>query len=225
MPNPGSYSLVVDAIIAEPQYSCKFTRTLIDGGSSINILYRETMIKLGISEVDLQPSRTTFHGIVPGLSCTPLGRIRLDVVFGTPENFRREPIWFEVADLSSPYHVLLGLPTFAKFMLVPHHPFLKMKLPGPQGVITVCGDYKKSIECSAAGSKLADLLVIAEERRQLDKVVSMAQAQVKAPLPAGKAKRADDETQFQAAKDGKRIALDPSDPTKCVVVGAGLSSK
>ena len=58
----------------------------------------------------------------------------------------------------------------------------------------MCGDYKKSIECSAAGSKLADSLVIAEERRQLDKVVAMAQAQVKAPLPTGKAKRADDET-------------------------------
>ena len=53
----------------------------------------------------------------------------------------------------------------------------------------------------------------------------MDQAQVKAPLPTGKAKRADDETQFQAAKDSKRIALEPSDPTKCVVVGAGLSSK
>ena len=53
----------------------------------------------------------------------------------------------------------------------------------------------------------------------------MAQAQTKAPLPTEKAKRSDDETQFQAANDSKRIALDPSDPTKCVVVGAGLSSK
>ena len=77
-----------------------------------------------------------------------------------------------MADLSSPYHVILGLPAFAKFMLVPHHPFLKMKLLGPQGVITVCGNYKKSLECSAAGSRLVDSLVIAEEQRQLDKVVA-----------------------------------------------------
>ena len=89
---------MVECIIAAPQFSCKFTRTLIDGGSSINILYRETLIKIGLGEADLTPSRTTFHGIVPRLSCTPLGRIRLDVVFGTPENFRREPIWFEMAD-------------------------------------------------------------------------------------------------------------------------------
>ena len=53
MLNPGSYALVVDSIVAAPQYSCLFTRSLIDGGSSINILYRETMIKLGISESEL----------------------------------------------------------------------------------------------------------------------------------------------------------------------------
>ena len=183
------------------------------------------MTKLGISEGELQPSRTTFHGIVPGLSCTPLGRIRLDVVFGTEENFRREPIWFEVADLSSPYHLLIGLPAIAKFMLNVFQPYLKMKLPGPSGIITTCGDYKKSLECSSAGSNMADALVIDAERCQLDKVVAIAQAQSKAPLPIGKAKRSDDETQFQSAKDSKRIALDPSDPSKYVVVGAGLSSK
>src|SRR3954466_12138441 len=117
MPKPGSYALVVDAVLAAPKYSCRFTRTLIDGGISINILYRDTMIKLGISESELQPSRTIFHGIVPSLSCTPLGRIRLDVMFGSEENFHREPIWFEVADLSSPYHLLLGVPVITKFML------------------------------------------------------------------------------------------------------------
>ena len=128
-------------------------------------------------------------------------------------------------DLSSPYHILLGLPAIAKFMLNAHQPFLKMKLLGPHGIITVPGDYKKSLECSSAGSHLADSLVIAEEKRQLNRVVAMAQAQSKVPLPIGKSKRSDDETQFQSGKDSKRIALDPSDPTKYVVVGAGLSSK
>src|SRR4051812_45270329 len=81
MPNPGNYALVVDAIVAAPLYSCKFIRTLSDGGNAINILYRDTMIKLGISESELEPSRTICHGIVPGLSCTALGRVRLEVVF------------------------------------------------------------------------------------------------------------------------------------------------
>src|SRR4051812_5109639 len=117
-----------------------------------------------------------------------MGRIRLDVTFGTEENFRREPIWFEVADLSSPYHALFGLPTIAKFMLNTYLPYLKMKLPGPNGIITVTGDFRKSLECTPAGSNLADSLVIAEEKHQLDRVVSMAQAQSKVPLPVGQPK-------------------------------------
>src|SRR4051812_9313596 len=117
MPNPGTYPLVVDALVAGPKFSCKFSRVLVDGGTTINILYRDTLVMLGLTEKDLDRSRTTFHGIVPGLYCTPMSRIRLDVIFGTEENFRRELIWFEVADLSSPYHALLGLPEIAKFML------------------------------------------------------------------------------------------------------------
>src|SRR3954471_11165650 len=160
MPNPGTYPLVVDALFAAPKFSCLFSRVLIDGGSTINILYRDTLVKLGLTERDLERNLTTFHGIVPGLSCTPMGRIRLDVIFGIEENFRREPIWFEVADLSSPYHAPLGLPTFAKFMSNAQQTYLKMKIPGPNGVITVTGDFRKSLECTSAGSSLADSLVV-----------------------------------------------------------------
>src|SRR4051812_33432057 len=100
-----------------------------------------------------------------------------------------------------------------------------MKLPGPNGVITITGDFRKSLECTSTDNNLADSLVIAEEKRQLDKVVAMAQAQSKAPLPVGTAKRVDEETAFQSAKDSKKISLDPSDSTKFVVVGAGLNDK
>src|SRR3954466_2663360 len=100
-----------------------------------------------------------------------------------------------------------------------------MKLPGPNGHITMSGDYKKSLECSSVDSKLADSLVIDAERRQLDKVIAMAQAQMKAPMPSTKTKRSDDETSFQATKDSKKIVLEPSEPSKFGIIGAGLSSK
>jgi hypothetical protein len=91
----------------------------------------------------------------------------LEVLFGGKDNHRREPIWFEVVDLNSPYHALLGRPALAKFMAVLHYAYLKMKLSGPRGVITVTGCYKKLIECARASSKLAEALVITEEKRQL----------------------------------------------------------
>jgi hypothetical protein len=125
------------------------------------------MEKLGIPEIQLKPTKLTFHGIVPGHSCTLMGRIELEVLFSGKDNHHHEPIWFKVVDLNSPYHALLGQPVLAKFMVVPHYAYLKMKLPGPRGVITITGCYKKSIECTRASSKLTEALVIAEEKRQL----------------------------------------------------------
>src|ERR1041384_7648022 len=61
LPNPRNYPLVVDALVAGPRFACKFSRVLVDGGSTINILYRDTMVKLGLTEQDLARSRTTFH--------------------------------------------------------------------------------------------------------------------------------------------------------------------
>ena len=40
------------------------------------------MTKLGLKAEDLEPTRTVFHGIIPDLSCSPIVRVRLDVLFG-----------------------------------------------------------------------------------------------------------------------------------------------
>ena len=114
MPSPGGYTLVLNPTIIA-RCTCKFSRVLIDGGSNINILYRDTMTKLGVQAKDLGPTQTIFHGIVPNLSCSPIDRVQLDVLFGECSHFRHEPIWFEVVDLSSAYHALLGRPALAKF--------------------------------------------------------------------------------------------------------------
>ena len=75
--------------------------------------------------------------------------------------FAREAIWFEVVDLESPYHALLGRPALAKFMVVRHYAYLKMKMPGTKGIITISGYYEKSADCAAASSRLTESLVIA----------------------------------------------------------------
>jgi hypothetical protein len=83
-----------------------------------------------------------------------------------------------VVDISSPYHALLGRPTLAKFMAVPHYAYLKMKLPGPKDMITVSRCFKKSLECAKASSQLAEALVITEEKRQLLHRVVLTQQDV-----------------------------------------------
>jgi hypothetical protein len=217
MPSPGEYALVLDPVMCSDTHTCRFSRVLIDGGSSINLLYRSSMEKLGIPLAQLKLSWLTFHGIVSGHLCTPMGRVQLEVLFGKKGNSRREPIRFEVVDISSPYHALLGCPALAKFMAVPHYAYLKMKLPGPRGVITVSRSFKKSLACAKESSQRVKALVITEEKRQLLHRMELTQQDVPA--------RQSPVDQFKPADDTKKILLDESDPTKFVIIGTGLSAK
>jgi len=70
IPNPGHYPLVVDPVIG----NTRFSKVLMDGGSSINIMFAPTLELMGISVKDLEPSRSSFHGIAPGKRVLPLGR-------------------------------------------------------------------------------------------------------------------------------------------------------
>jgi hypothetical protein len=217
MPSPGEYALDLDPVICSDMHTCRFSCVLIDGGSSINLLYRSSMKKLGIPLAQLKPSRLTFHGIVPGHSCTPMDRVQLEVLFREKGSSRSEPICFEVVDINSPYHALLGRPALAKFMVVPHYAYLKMKLPGPRGMITVSGSFKKSLACAKESSQLAEALVIAEEKQQLLHHVELTQQDIPA--------RQSPVEQFKPANDTKKILLDESDPSKFVIIGTGLSAK
>jgi hypothetical protein len=224
MPNPGGYVLVMDPTFVGPANNVRFNKVLIDNGSSINIMYRDTMQKLGIKENMLEPSKTTFHGIVLGLSCAPMGKIRVDVMFGNRDNCRVENLMFEVVDLDSPYHALLGRPALAKFMASTHVAYLKMKMPGPRGVITIIGDYKRSMACATAGSNLAETLIIAEEKKRLKRAVEIAETVV-ASKPLPRMTNPNGTTSFQVAKEVKKVALDELFPERHALIGAGLDPK
>jgi hypothetical protein len=67
--NPGQYPLVVDPVIG----NARFSKVLMDGGSSLNILYAHTLRLLGIGLDQLRPSMMPFHGVAPGKRVQPLG--------------------------------------------------------------------------------------------------------------------------------------------------------
>ena len=130
---PGVYPPVVDPIIVNTRLS----KVLMDGGSSLNIIYLETLDLLGIERVQLQPSVGGFHGVVPGKKALLVGRIDLPFCFGMATNFRKEVLTFEVVGFRGTYHSIIGRPGYAKFMAIPNYTYLKLKMPGPKGVITV----------------------------------------------------------------------------------------
>src|ERR1041384_6321141 len=153
VPRPEHAPLVLSA-----QIGCyDMDRVFMDGGSSLNIIFTSTLHKMLIPRSVWNKSGTTIHDVVPGEAATSLGTIELDVIFGNKRNFARQVLKFEVLDWQSQYHVILGRPAFAQFMAVPHYAYLKLKMVGPAGVITVNGSFTKSDQCDRDFQKVSDM--------------------------------------------------------------------
>jgi hypothetical protein len=105
-----------------------------------------------------------------------------------------------------------------------HVAYLKMKMSGPKGVITIIGDYKRSMACASAGSNLAETLIIAEEKKKLKRAVEIAEAVVAGKSMPGMA-NPNGTTSFQVAKEVKKVALDEVFPERHALIGAGLDPK
>jgi hypothetical protein len=140
VPRPGNAPLVLKAQIG----TYDVDRVFMDAGSGINLIYTKTLRAMHISLEFLKPTDCSFHGIVPGSANHPLGRIALNVCFGNRQNYRREKLDFEVMYWPSQYHAILGRPAFSRFMAVPHYTYLVLKMPGPNGIITVKGSFELS---------------------------------------------------------------------------------
>jgi hypothetical protein len=96
-----------------------------------------------------------FYGVVLGRAAYPIGHVCLPVTFGTEENFRTEFLTFEVADFLSSYHAIVGRPMHAKFMAIPHHTYLIMKMPSPNRILSVLGDIMVSYNRESATVELS----------------------------------------------------------------------
>nr|CAE01788.1 OSJNBa0039K24.7 [Oryza sativa Japonica Group] len=200
--HPGRYPLVLDPVVR----NVKLRRTLIDGGSALNILFAKTLDDMQIPRSELKPSNAPFHGVIPGLSATPLGQITLPVTFGTRENFRTENISFEVADFETAYHAILGRPALAKFMAVPHYTYMMMKMPGPRGVLSLRSDIKQAVTCDKESCDMAQTREMASVREDIRLAAATAS---EGEVPATKTSKSG-----ESEAKTKKIPLDPSDPTK-----------
>ena len=101
------------------------------------------------------PQKTTFKGVIPSVEARCTGSIALGVVFGSPDNFRSKGLIFDIVPFHSGYHALLGRTAFARFNAVPHYEYLKLKMPGPRGVITVNGNVDRSLRTEEHTATLA----------------------------------------------------------------------
>jgi hypothetical protein len=189
IPRPGHHALVLEAQIGG--FTSK--KVFMDGESSLNLIYADTLWKIKIPMDNLLPTETSFHGIVPGKPTYPLGAIHLDAIFGTPANFRKEKIEFEVVNWPSQYHAILGRPAFARFMAVPHYAYLKLRMPANRGPLMISESFARSENCNKDFNSMSQTFGVHEELNHIRESTNMdidPPAQQNAP-----------ELSFDASKD------------------------
>jgi hypothetical protein len=102
---------------------------------------------MGIDRSRIRPTATPLHGIVSGKQAKLVRQIDLPVTFRDSTNYRTEILTIKVVEFHGTYHTILGRPCYAKFMVVPNYTYLKLKMLGPRGVITVGISFQRTYEC------------------------------------------------------------------------------
>jgi hypothetical protein len=193
----------------------EFSKCLMDGGSSLNIMYVETLTKLGLTKTQLRHSAVTFYG----RQAKSLGSITLKVAFGSEENYREEPITFEVVPFKSTYHMIFRRPSFHSFHARPCYIYNQLKIPGPDGIITVYGSFRKAKECEDGEAAFTEAVFFGEEFKDIHAAMDPAE------MPASKQEISASTPTFKHTVDTKQVELVAGDAAKTTSIGTNLSSK
>jgi hypothetical protein len=192
---------------------------LIDGGSSIDVLFKNSLSALNISEVDLKPYDVQFWGVLPGQSSTPLGQITLPVQFDTADHFRTDYVNFVVADFDGTYHAILGRPVITKFMAVPHYRYLVFKMPTEKGVLTLRGNVFVVYTCEENSFCVA-------EAHDLSLCMAATAMEAKKTLPNQlEIPELEAPQKSIKSKEYKEIQLVEGDSSKTALIGSNLDPK
>ncbi|KAK1664872.1 hypothetical protein QYE76_053031 [Lolium multiflorum] len=96
------------ALVVSPRIDgYDFSKCLMDGRASLNIMYLETLERMNLTKEQLKHITTEFHGVVP------------------------------VVPFKSSYHVIFGRPTYHKFHARACYIYNKLKIPGPNDGIEI----------------------------------------------------------------------------------------
>ena len=66
------------------------TRVLMDGGSGVNLIYKDTIHRMGINPSRISEINTTFERVIPGVEAYNRVSVILEVTFGSPGNSKSE---------------------------------------------------------------------------------------------------------------------------------------
>jgi hypothetical protein len=108
----------------------------------------------------------------------------------------------------------------AKFMAIPHHTYLIIKMPTPNGILSVLGDIMVSYNCESATVELSkDSAIKAAAMVMVPQAAKINQTTLQIP----EQKRTS--TDLDPSPTIKKVCLGLPDTSKEVVIGADLDPK
>ncbi|XP_066361262.1 uncharacterized protein [Miscanthus floridulus] len=152
---------------------------------------------------------------MPGKQAIPLWQIELPITFEDLTNYRMETLTFEVVGFHGTYHAILGRSCYVKFMVVPNYTYLKLKMSGPHGVITIGSTFQRAYECEVECCEHASAIITSMEL-----IVIKERSTEEAPDSKWSA------GSFESTEGVKEFLIDPSSSEdKVVHISTTLSSK
>ncbi|RDX64164.1 hypothetical protein CR513_57311, partial [Mucuna pruriens] len=196
--------MVISVVVAE----YKVERVLIDQGSSANILYWTTYIKMGLKPIDVEPYVGKLYGFASE-QVEIKGAVELETTFGEGNHARIIPVLYTIVDIESSYNIIIGRPALNKLGVVVSTYHLCMKYPVGKEIGRMWADHQVA-RCSYEDSL---------------RIVSQANMSDVNVLDMDLDPRCDDDRERPLpAEDLKEINIGP-DPTHTMKIGTTLKQE
>ncbi|XP_020184709.1 uncharacterized protein [Aegilops tauschii subsp. strangulata] len=189
----------------------------MDRGSGLNLIYEVTLDKMQFHRSRVEQSYATFRGIIPGKEVRCSGRLTLDVVFGTLENYRSKELLFHIVPSHNGYHALLGPDVFTMFQAILHYGYMKLKLLGPNGVITIASDLDRAFLAENTTTSLS--LVALSKALAPEELTTLRTMVDRDEVVLSKKPKS---TSFKPADKTVKFQVHPMDPNKTASIGTQL---
>ena len=192
--HPHEDALVVKVVLAGQELN----RTFVDGGSSVDILFKQTLDDLQIGDLRFDPVRTSLKGF-GGAELIPLGLIDLPLTIGSSPLQKTMMLTWLVVDEPSPYQVIFGRPfnRIAGAVSSTHMQCVKFRVQGGVGVMR--GQQQVARSCYATAAR---------ESMQITSVDPRAENRL---------------CQQRPNEEMKQVQVNEDDPSRVVRVGTKIT--
>ena len=121
-----------------------------------------------------------------------------------------------MVDFLGSYHAILGQPCYAKFMAIPSYAYLKLKMLGPNSVITMSSAFSHIFMRDHEHFELATAVINSTKLPQLGESSTLVVPDYNKPTSS---------MAFRPLEETKAVGIDPTDPTKTLWIKIQFSAK